>query len=38
MQKPAFVFDGRLLLDHQNLISIGFNVEAIGKQTNNDYN
>lgn len=32
MQKPAFVFDGRLILDHNKLIYTGFQVEAIGKQ------
>ena len=31
MQKPAFVFDGRLILDHQKLTKIGFQVEVIGK-------
>lgn len=31
MQKPAFVFDGRLILDHSKLVKIGFQVEAIGK-------
>ena len=31
MQKPAFVFDGRLILDHAKLSKIGFQVEAIGK-------
>ena len=31
MEKPAFVFDGRLILDHQKLLDIGFQVEAIGK-------
>ena len=31
MQKPAFVFDGRLILDHQKLRDIGFIVYAIGK-------
>lgn len=31
MQKPAFVFDGRNLLDHDKLRKIGFQVEAIGK-------
>lgn len=31
MQKPAFVFDGRLILDHDKLCKIGFQVEAIGK-------
>ena len=32
MKKPAFVFDGRLILDHKQLKEIGFNVEVIGKQ------
>lgn len=31
MQKPAFVFDGRLILDHARLLEIGFQVEVIGK-------
>ncbi len=31
MLKPAFIFDGRLILDHQKLKGIGFRVEAIGK-------
>jgi len=31
MMKPAFVFDGRNILDHKNLIEIGFRVFAIGK-------
>lgn len=31
MQKPAFVFDGRLILDHQKLKEIGFIVYALGK-------
>lgn len=31
MQKPAFVFDGRNLLDHDRLREIGFQVYAIGK-------
>ncbi|CAM9262279.1 unnamed protein product [Choristocarpus tenellus] len=31
MAKPAFVFDGRNLLDHDKLRSIGFEVYAIGK-------
>ena len=34
MQKPAFVFDGRLILDHAALMKIGFQVEAIGKVLN----
>ncbi|KAG0303220.1 UDP-glucose 6-dehydrogenase 1 [Dissophora globulifera] len=31
MQKPAFVFDGRLILDAPKLREIGFRVETIGK-------
>ena len=31
MAKPAFVFDGRLLLDHKALREVGFEVHAIGK-------
>lgn len=31
MQRPAFVFDGRNLLDHDLLRSIGFTVFGIGK-------
>ena len=31
MAKPAFVFDGRNLLDHIKLYGIGFNVYPIGK-------
>jgi len=31
MAKPAFIFDGRLILDHQKLLKIGFEVYAIGK-------
>lgn len=31
MAKPAFVFDGRNILDHQKLRDIGFEVYAIGK-------
>jgi UDPglucose 6-dehydrogenase len=32
MVQPAFVFDGRSILDHQKLFEIGFNVFAIGKK------
>ncbi|KAG4102874.1 UDP-glucose/GDP-mannose dehydrogenase family, UDP binding domain-containing protein [Neocallimastix lanati (nom. inval.)] len=32
MSKPAFIFDGRLILNHKELKQIGFSVEAIGKQ------
>jgi len=30
MAKPAFLFDGRKMLDHQKLIKMGFHVETIG--------
>lgn len=32
MVKPAFLFDGRNILDHQALHAIGFNVYSIGKK------
>jgi len=32
MAKPAFIFDGRKILDHDKLIEIGFHVETIGKR------
>ncbi|XP_059161207.1 UDP-glucose 6-dehydrogenase-like isoform X2 [Physella acuta] len=32
MLKPAFIFDGRLILDHQKLMEMGFKVETIGKR------
>ena len=35
MEKPAFIFDGRKILDHQRLINIGFYVETIGKKLSN---
>jgi UDPglucose 6-dehydrogenase len=31
MRKPAFIFDGRNILDHQNLFKTGYNVYPIGK-------
>jgi UDPglucose 6-dehydrogenase len=31
MQKPAFIFDGRNILDHRKLFQIGFNVFPLGK-------
>jgi UDPglucose 6-dehydrogenase len=31
MAKPAFIFDGRNILDHNRLRKIGFEVHAIGK-------
>ncbi|XP_071538747.1 UDP-glucose 6-dehydrogenase isoform X4 [Panulirus ornatus] len=32
MKKPAFIFDGRKILDHEALINIGFHTETIGKR------
>jgi len=37
MVKPAFVFDGRNILDHKALYEIGFNVYAIGKPSLNHF-
>jgi UDPglucose 6-dehydrogenase len=31
MMKPAFIFDGRNILDHKLLSEVGFKVKAIGK-------
>jgi UDPglucose 6-dehydrogenase len=31
MEKPAFIFDGRNILDHRKLFEIGFNVFPIGE-------
>jgi UDPglucose 6-dehydrogenase len=31
MTQPAFIFDGRNILDHRRLFEMGFNVYAIGK-------
>lgn len=31
MMKPAFIFDGRNILDHRRLFEMGFNVFPIGK-------
>ena len=31
MVKPAFIFDGRNILDHKKLHAIGFNVYAVGR-------
>jgi len=31
MKKPAFIFDGRLILNSKNLEKIGFRVETIGR-------
>ena len=32
MLKPAFIFDGRKILNHSALSEIGFHVETIGKR------
>nr|CAI5854090.1 unnamed protein product [Callosobruchus analis] len=34
MMKPAYIFDGRKILDHQALVDIGFHVQTIGKRLN----
>jgi UDPglucose 6-dehydrogenase len=31
MTHPAFIFDGRNILDHEELFDIGFNVFSVGK-------
>jgi len=31
MEKPAFVFDGRNILDHKGLFEIGYSVYPLGK-------
>jgi UDPglucose 6-dehydrogenase len=31
MEQPAFLFDGRNILNHQQLFDIGFSVFPIGK-------
>jgi UDPglucose 6-dehydrogenase len=31
MVKPAFIFDGRNIIDHKKCFSIGFNVHPVGK-------
>jgi UDPglucose 6-dehydrogenase len=36
MYKPAFLFDGRNLLDHDALVDIGFESYGIGKPHPND--
>lgn len=32
MMKPAYIFDGRKILNHEALIEIGFHVQTIGKK------
>jgi len=38
MAKPAFIFDGRNILEHEKLRQIGFEVHAIGKPDPNTFN
>jgi UDPglucose 6-dehydrogenase len=33
MEKPAFIFDGRNILDHEKLFKIGFNVFRLGRSS-----
>ena len=37
MSKPAFIFDGRNILDHEALRKIGFEVHAIGHPDPNEF-
>lgn len=37
MRKPALIFDGRNILDHQRLFKIGFDVYPIGKASLTHY-
>nr|CAG4640745.1 EOG090X03RJ [Eulimnadia texana] len=37
MLKPAFIFDGRKILDHSALAAIGFHVETIGKRAGKSF-
>ncbi|XP_031570978.1 UDP-glucose 6-dehydrogenase-like, partial [Actinia tenebrosa] len=37
MLKPAFAFDGRMILNHHHLHDIGFQVETIGKVVSSGY-
>lgn len=32
MMKPAYIFDGRKILDHEKLAKLGFIVQTIGKK------
>jgi len=38
MEKPAFVFDGRNILDHSKLFETGFNVYPLGKPAQSHLN
>ena len=37
MKKPAFIFDGRNILNHRQLFDIGFNVYPVGKPPLNHF-
>ncbi len=37
MLKPAFIFDGRRILNHENLVKIGFEVYSIGRGKKSRY-
>ena len=37
MQHPAFIFDGRNILDHASLFEVGFNVYGIGTPANTHF-
>ncbi len=37
MEKPAFLFDGRNILDHDSVFEIGFNVYPMGKPPKKHY-
>jgi UDPglucose 6-dehydrogenase len=37
MEKPAFLFDGRNILDSESLFEIGFNVYQVGKQAKSHF-
>lgn len=36
MLKPAFLFDGRMILDHKFLVEMGYNVTSIGRHVKRD--
>jgi UDPglucose 6-dehydrogenase len=38
MAHPAFIFDGRNILNHEALYRMGFNVYAIGKAPKQHFN
>lgn len=35
MEKPSYIFDGRNLLNEEEMISYGFNYHRVGKRFNN---